>query len=269
MTKKTDSDRFLEGANRSMMTEKRDDYCRLAGDPIVMTVNQPLRVLFLDMDGVMISNTAQRDLDRYQSDRAKYGHAVTIDRSARLALDFLLQLTGARVCLATGWAWHTFRGVTPGVPGFNDVTPGLGLAIERLQLELEQWFDWKSVFEPARHRDKFFARMQRHPRHDDKGLLIRETLASAEERGLKVESWALVDDDFGGVLFDNMKGRGIVKVDGYVGLDVPAALAAAREMGVGIGQQDLEKARSLQKQWRTLRDEDDLWAYDTEKIDNV
>jgi len=205
---------------------------------------------------VMISNPAQRDLDRYQSDRAKYGHAVTIDRSARLAFDFLLQITGAKVCLATGWAWHTFY----------KTTPGLGLAIEQLQLEPGQWFDRKSVFEPERHQARFFELMQRHPRHEDKGLLIRETLAAASERGLEVEGWALLDDDFGDALFDKMKGRGIVKVDGNVGLDVPAALTAARKMGVEIGEQDLDQARSLQKQWKFLRDQDDLWAYETGTI---
>ena len=108
--------------------------------------------------------------------------------------------------------------------------------------------------------------MQRHPRHEDKGLLISETLAAAADRGLKVEGWALLDDDFGDVLFDMTKGRGLVKVDGNVGLDVPAALAAAREMGVEICGRDLDRARVLQKQWKALRDQDDLWAYETGTI---
>lgn len=231
------------------MTEKKDDYRRLTGD------GAPLRVLFLDMDGVMISISAQRDRERHLEDRARYGHAVTPDRSARLALDFLLQLTGAKVCLASAWAWHKFL----------DGTPGLDHAIEQLQLEPDQWFEPRSFYDPAADREAFRETMWRDPEHQHKGFLIHNTLANAA-LDRQIAGWALVDDDFGGILFDKMKGRGLVKVEQFMGLDIPAALNAARTMRVEISEQVLDQARELQRAWKALRDEDGLWAYETEKI---
>lgn len=66
-----------------------------------MTDDQPLRILFLDMDGVMISDVGMKRLRANREDVRTHGYCATPDPSALFALKMLLDRTGARICLAT------------------------------------------------------------------------------------------------------------------------------------------------------------------------
>jgi len=108
-----------------------------------MTENQAARVLFLDMDGVMISDVGMKCLPANREDVRAHGYSA----SALFALEMLLARTGARICLATTWLWSDFK----------DGTPGLEMAICKLSLPDDRYFQDRANWIKARDG-------RRHPR---------------------------------------------------------------------------------------------------------
>jgi len=208
---------------------------------------EAVRVLFLGVDGVMISRSTQRNVYQRISERQQYGLRVTPDRSARLALGVLLGLTGAKVCLASSWLWHTLK----------DGTSGADLSIQRLALQGDQWHSPPTVFDPKGDRQAFNREHGRNPDYSSMPLLIRTMLDDLTGRGVDVQGWAFVDDDpYDLFRYDKSLRRNFVKVDSDKGFDITTAMEACRRMGVPLKSETLPNLHKYRQEWWNLRSED-------------
>jgi len=226
------------------MTEKEDDYRRLAGDVM------PLRVIFLDIDGVMITEPAREQFEKHRADRARYGIAVEPDRASRFILEKMMDLLDVKVCLATTWLWHTLR----------DDSFAQDAAVERLRLRDDQWFDPPAIYDMRVTEKAYLDRYGRLPVYGSKYTLIADVLHAAKDRGRPVDGWAFVDDD-PGKLFETRDFHipNFVRVDPRLGLRVNTINQVAKKMKVDLSDR-LTELLDIRERWVEIRQEDGLPA---------